>query len=386
MAREDSPQDAAFAGAVNDGASTGDSRLGVPRAIKQYRAATTAAPAEAGSPNETTAVRREKLEAEIHRLSRLIEQSQQRGHQPPHVSDLAPRDTMARVYGAVGPIDTAELVVIVGRGRTYVLGRAEKGPYLSALNRDGRQIWVSHLPTALPIRGDGVEWTLEEPTDKKQVILTWARSKRYMRFCFDTNSGELLTEDAKRADREPRGNRQDVDSQGSWLELWEKVRVASLLAHDTDSQNSRLERLEKAVELLRTQLLNPARALSPATAAGAAYLQAVADVTIARSRVAQLTRHEDADSKAKLEEARIELEFAEKLARLLSGQIRADMIAAEGARKAAQGRYDHVAKLQERGYASQTQADVAKAALAEAEARVKQLESILQIEESQRAP
>jgi beta-lactamase regulating signal transducer with metallopeptidase domain len=89
------------------------------------------------------------------------------------------------------PMSANAPIVMLGRGRTYILAAAEKGAYLTALSADGRQIWLSHFAGPAPIRGLGVEWSLEEPTDQKLVILNRAGPNERLRFVFDTNTGAL---------------------------------------------------------------------------------------------------------------------------------------------------------------------------------------------------
>jgi beta-lactamase regulating signal transducer with metallopeptidase domain len=356
MAQQEFPQDKVMSDVLDDGAPSGDRLLGAPRVITKFAAVRTATPVETVSQNETLAARLEKLEAEIHRLSQLIEQTQKRGPQPPPVPFQPPRDATARVYSAFSPFDATEPLVIMGRGRTYILAGAEKGAHLSALNnRDGRQIWRSQIPAPLPIRGAGVAWTLEEPSHKKQVILTWSRPNESVRFVFDTNTGEVLP-----SGDVPNPKYRDPASSGNPQEI--------------ESQSSRLDRLEKEVEKLRKLLQDPAQSRSSSTDPDSAHLEAIAKLQAARSRLAQLTDQKGAVSKAELEEARIELHEADKLAQLLSAHIRAEIAVAEEARKAAQARYERAKALQAHKAISQAEVDAEKAALAEAEARVKQLE------------
>lgn len=327
---------------------------------------TTAPPVETASQHETTDARLQKLEAEIQRLSRLLAQPKPPWLQPRHVPNRLSQEARVYQYVTTSPVDAAAPVVIMGLGRTYVLTGADKGAYLTALNKDGRQIWLSHFPAPLPIRGDGVTWTLEEPGDKKQVILTWAKPNERITFHFDANSGQVLPEERALGDAvvlNPKNANPERPGDPEGIQ----------------SQSSRLERLEKAIEELRKQLQVPAPSRHSSSGSGAAYLQAVADLNLARSRVARLRGHDDAVGEAKMEEARIELERAQKLEQLLSAQIKAEMSAAEEARDAARAYYERAKVLSKNGAISQEELDAEKVALAEAEARVKQLESILPI-------
>jgi hypothetical protein len=100
-----------------------------------------------------------------------------------------------------------------------------------------------------------------------------------------------------------------------------------------------------------------------------------------------MERKEDAVSKAaELDEARFELERAEKLTQLLSDQIKADKEAAEAARRTADDNYVAAQKLLERGYTSQANVDAKKADLEREKARVKQLEYILRVQGKEGTP
>jgi beta-lactamase regulating signal transducer with metallopeptidase domain len=266
LAQEQPPHDGVLSGVVDERLSTDGLELDVVQVPPPKATESTATPVDAASPTESTAARLQKLEAEIQRLSRLLEQPQQTVLSRIHVSDRLPLDILARVHHHGSPIDAATPVVIMGRGRTYILAGAEKGAYLTALNTDGRQIWLSHFPAPLPIRGDEVTWTVEEPTDRKQVILTWTKPNERIRFCFDTNSGQVLTEDRAHADGAVQ-HTASADPRLSMASLYgTELRLPSGAADGralTESQNARLERLEKAVDDLRKRLehLTPSHAL-----------------------------------------------------------------------------------------------------------------------------
>jgi len=384
LAQQNRPQDGVLSSVVDDQPSSGI-RLVSPLQVTTTKAPEAAAHlVETASQSETTAARLQKLEAEIQRLSRLLEQPQQPGLPPRLATDRPPQDMKAAVYKVSRPIDSADPVLMFfkGRGRTYLLTADEQAAYLSALTKEGRQIWHRQFPAPQSVRGGGAEWTLEEPNDKKLVIVTWTRNSERIRFCFHANSGELLTEDVgpnpKSADPKFAGDRKGTELRAALVRMHSGVADGQA---GTDLQGARLGRLEKAVDDLRKRLQDPAPWPNSATEFGARYFHAVAELQVARSRVARLMEHkEDAVSTAaELDEARIEMERAEKLAQLLSEQIKADKDAAEAARTTAEANYMRAKQLYERGFASQAKLDALKAALESESARVKQLESILRV-------
>jgi hypothetical protein len=286
-------------------------------------------------------------------------------------------------------IDAADPAVLFfrGQGRTYVLIGGEKGAHLSALSTDGRQIWLAQIPAPVPIVASGVEWTLEEPAREKQVILTWALRGERIRFALHTNSGQLLTENRTLADElVPSATPKNADpTQRPATEL-RVPRAGADLPANTDSQSERLDRLEKAIEDLRKRLQEPAPARNSGAVSGAEFLHANAELQSARNRVARLVKHKDAagNAPAELDEAKIELDRAEKLMEILSVQIETEVVAAEAAQKIAAAHYERALGLAEKGELSQAEVDAAKAELVNAEARWKQLEVILQVKKNEK--
>jgi beta-lactamase regulating signal transducer with metallopeptidase domain len=140
-----------------------------------------------------TAARLEKLEAELRKLSQLVEQS----HRPAVVrkGDLPARvsaEAVIRADNATTPI------VIKGIERTYVISGVQKRAFITALTNEGREIWVSSFPAPAPIRGSGVTWTLDEAMNMPAVILIWMRDNESVVFRFHRNTGQVLT--AKQAE------------------------------------------------------------------------------------------------------------------------------------------------------------------------------------------
>jgi hypothetical protein len=238
---------------------------------------------------------------------------------------------------------------MMGLGRTYILTGAERGAYLTALNKDGRQIWLSQFPAPRPIRGEGIEWTIEEPKDRKEVILTWRRPNESIKFRFDTNSGQLLAEEGGAA---PNATRRDAQ------------------------QSERLERLEKAVEDLRKRLQPPAPAHHSSTATHDEYLNALANLDVARSRVARFKelKQDEVSRAAELDHARFGVEKAEKLVQSLSEQTKADSLAAEAASKLAKATYERAKQLHAHGAISQEHMDAAEAEAAKLNLRLQSAE------------
>jgi beta-lactamase regulating signal transducer with metallopeptidase domain len=295
---------------------------------------------ETASAVGATAARLDKLEAEISRLSRLLEQ-----RQPPSIALYY--DRIASPNAAPQP------VMIKGLGRTYVVSGAEKRAFLTALTNEGRQIWVSSFPAPMAIRGEGVTWTLDEPSDRNQVILTWAKANERVKFCFDTTTGRVLTEQkmggdvALRTDqlvvsdlpvavfeharlpevndayRQIPDNKMTVTAEGIGQPAGRKLPMEARAGGRANTSEARLKALEMAVEDLRKRLEVSASAAGSSMDPQSAYQQALAKLKDARYRVdALLPNRAEADrKKAELEAAKAALQEAqlrvEKLQKIL---------------------------------------------------------------------
>src|SRR5262249_8397869 len=127
---------------------------------------------------ESTSARLQKLEADIQRLSLLLKTPQTAhfalyddGRPTQHVV----RDDRPTVNFLVrGSTDGRARVVKVANGHIYVIAAAEKGAYLTALDMQGRQTWLSTFPAPQPIQGAGIEWGIEAQPGQNQITLSWS--------------------------------------------------------------------------------------------------------------------------------------------------------------------------------------------------------------------
>jgi hypothetical protein len=223
---------------------------------------------------------------------------------------------------------------MMGVRRTYILTGAEKGAYLTALDKEGRQVWLTRFPAPLPLGGQGVTWELDEAHDKNRVILRWVRSGQRIEFRFDMNTGKVLSREPTLLDPE-RGN-QDVHREAAG----DRPNSAHMLRLDPGatpmigptisvdmipapphaiSPEARFEALEKRVEVLGQKLDALAAPRSPSTDSEAEYQQALNEVKLARDRVKQLTGNPEnaLDKTAELDAARAAAQLAEEKLRRL---------------------------------------------------------------------
>jgi hypothetical protein len=167
---------------------------------------------------ESTSARLQKLEADIQRLSLLLK-TPQTAHlalyddgravkllKTPQTAHLAlyedgrpvqhvVRDDRPSVNFVVrGSTDGSAPVVKVANGHIYVIAAAEKGAYLTALDMQGRQTWLTSFPAPQPIQGAGIEWGIEAEPGQKQVTLFWSRGDEIARFGFDAKTGKLQSD------------------------------------------------------------------------------------------------------------------------------------------------------------------------------------------------
>jgi beta-lactamase regulating signal transducer with metallopeptidase domain len=149
---------------------------------------------ETSTQSEAIAGRLERLEAEIQRLAKLLEQSRQPGSSEPTTIERLPQAAALRDYVSRSSARPSAPTDIVGQGRSYILTSKDQRAYLTALSDEGKQIWVSQFPAPQPFRGVGVSWTLEAANDDTKVVLTWTRSDERLRFSFDANTGQVNPE------------------------------------------------------------------------------------------------------------------------------------------------------------------------------------------------
>jgi beta-lactamase regulating signal transducer with metallopeptidase domain len=128
-------------------------------------------------------------------------------------------------------------VFFKGNGRTYYLDADEKGAYVGALNADGKEMWRSRISEKLPVATGGGEWRLAEPTDKKEVVLTWHRGDMTVTFYLETNTGKMLRQEVTPPER-PAGQNKNTPP----------------LNRANESDEDRLKRLEQEIQDLRRKL------------------------------------------------------------------------------------------------------------------------------------
>jgi multidrug resistance efflux pump len=107
------------------------------------------------------------------------------------------------------------------------------------------------------------------------------------------------------------------------------------------------------------------------------YLRATADVKKAKNRIESMKGSKLAVSQQEANEAKIELEAAEKRVQLLSGFIKDAVNTARAEIATAEEELARVSQLSRKGFVAQTEVDRAKSRVDAARARVKQLETIL---------
>ncbi len=311
------------------------------------------------------------MEAELQRLNKLLEQ----------------RNTPAPAGPKGGASDWTG-AFFKGNGRAYWLASHEKGGALIALNgADGRVIWSHQFGGPIPAAVAG-DWTLEEPKDVKQVVLTWhGKDGRLNKYAFDTNSGKLL---AKGGAPSPAGGNVPADA----ADLARAVKAAydadyrRAHAREQDASDKAvrqgldyLKRVQGAPEPTADAAGNRAAARaggdppSPLDLAER-YLKAVAELKKARSRLSRMPAGGGPVSQQEIEEAQIEGERAEKMVRLLEDYLKDAVKAARAAALAARDELRRAELLLQRGAMAQGERDAAKARADEAETRLRQLESI----------
>jgi multidrug resistance efflux pump len=109
------------------------------------------------------------------------------------------------------------------------------------------------------------------------------------------------------------------------------------------------------------------------------YLKAITDLKKARSRMDLMKKSDGAHSQWDLNDGEIELERAEYLEKFLTRFIKDAYKSAEAARASANDEYRRSLQLRKEGFLSITDVEAAKARLDEAEAAVKEIQSILDI-------
>jgi multidrug resistance efflux pump len=134
----------------------------------------------------------------------------------------------------------------------------------------------------------------------------------------------------------------------------------------------------------RGSLKQPASARTDTDALGTLdlaerYLRSIADLKKARSRMALMKKNPDSTTQRDLSDGEIELERAERHEKLLARFIQDALNSARAARASAEIEARRAEELRKKGYLSLSDVDAAQARLAETEAKVKQIQSIVDI-------
>jgi len=107
------------------------------------------------------------------------------------------------------------------------------------------------------------------------------------------------------------------------------------------------------------------------------YLRAAADLKLARARLDLMSKDDGAHSTLQIDEAKIELERAEKLKRVLTTYARGAIDESRIALSIAEDKLSYTEKLVKKGYATESELNASGARVELAKSRLKQFESIL---------
>ena len=134
------------------------------------------------------AARLEQIEAELKRLSLLLEEAKRSAASSPRQapapvlddSKALSREPIAR-WRKLKVIDKKPAAVsFEGKTNIYVLGTNDGKAYVTALDKQGERIWPTQLPITLH-DGDAGEWSLVEIDERKVVVVSWAaRTARHV--------------------------------------------------------------------------------------------------------------------------------------------------------------------------------------------------------------
>ncbi len=150
----------------------------------------------AGHPERSakaTAARLEQIEAELKRLSGQLEEAKRTAANPPQHTKVRPQDMTPSGVKLNAIEKDRALISLQGTTHNYFVTTSEGKTYLSALEKDGRQIWHNQLPIAHRA-GDTGEWKLKEYGDQKLVVISWVGTGERNTFHLDASSGKTITE------------------------------------------------------------------------------------------------------------------------------------------------------------------------------------------------
>ena len=149
----------------------------------------------------TTTARLEQVEAELKRLSRLLEGANQTtSTRAQNSSDAVRRDSLAPSqdpgirWKRLAVIDKKPASVsFQGTKHNYLVTVKDRSAYLSALEPDGRQTWHTKLPIELA-PGDEGDWVLTEFDDQKVIVIKWAAKGQGTTLNLDAANGTVIVE------------------------------------------------------------------------------------------------------------------------------------------------------------------------------------------------
>jgi beta-lactamase regulating signal transducer with metallopeptidase domain len=148
-----------------------------------------------------TAARLEQIEAELKRLSLLLEEAKRSAASTPRQapapvlddSKALAREPIAR-WRKLKVIDKKPAAVsFEGKTNIYVLGTNDGKAYVTALDKQGERIWRIQLPITLH-DGDGGEWSLVEIDERKVVVVSWAGAAERVTYHLDAARGRITNE------------------------------------------------------------------------------------------------------------------------------------------------------------------------------------------------
>jgi beta-lactamase regulating signal transducer with metallopeptidase domain len=195
-----------------------------------------------------TKARLDQIESELKRLTRLIEEARRSTVKEPQRAQ--PAEEVPARWRRLPLVDKNPLFSSFnGTGMNYIVGIKENRAYLSAFDREGREIWSNRLTMPLWHDSPG-EWVLKESSDQKTISLSWESIKGdRTTFVLDGASGITMLETiaARRAPRKEAGS-QPLNVDDTMVERRSPASVADRLrALNSNGSDHRktLDRLKK---------------------------------------------------------------------------------------------------------------------------------------------
>jgi beta-lactamase regulating signal transducer with metallopeptidase domain len=147
-----------------------------------------------------TAQRLEQIEAELKRLSVLLEAAKQSALSQPDQPADPNRLNAAGSWRGLKVIDKRPLSMSLnGAHRDYVVFTRDSSARVRATDKVGRLLWDRPLPRTLQLRSSS-EWNISESLDQQLVILTWTSDGKTTTCHLDIHSGRLINEGIRASD------------------------------------------------------------------------------------------------------------------------------------------------------------------------------------------